>query len=400
MDAQFDLKTKVLAVKAVDSKTAHDYREIVNQVLDEHGIKEKTFSFSTDNEPSMLKAFCCDIRNGCICHIQSKACQKATGSTKLLRKTRKKFRAIARKANKSPKFSRAIVKTQKSSGVKVRTLKQEVKTRFTATHTMFRSFANDPDDNSGEDINISKVKENIKCINDAMVASLNKKDVEKLKIAEQDVNVLVNLLPLLDYMEEGINLLGGQKYCSGSVALPFLCKFLQALESNEDDPIYLAKFKEVLSTELVTRCKKNLNFMLLAKSSLCDKRFSKLTFLDYLNKAKVTELKKSNVLDAAREEISDMVAVDDIVAQSEPPPTKKKRFLDDFEDDPPVKVSALEQFEIFLKESPIQSSECPFKWFKMRLGVYPDFSKFAAKYLSVQVGLNGFIISKPVIGQF
>ena len=36
----------------------------------------------------------------------------------------------------------------------------------------------------------------------------------------------------------------------------------------------------------------------------------------------------------------------------------------------------------------------------MRLGVYPDFSKFAAKYLSVQVGLNGFIISKPVIGQF
>ena len=112
--------------------------------------------------------------------------------------------------------------------------------------------------------------------------------------------------------------------------------------------------------------------MLLAKSSLCDKRFSKLTFLDYLNKAKVTELKKSNVLDAAREEISDMVAVDDIVAQSEPPPTKKKRFLDDFEDDPPVKVSALEQFEIFLKESPIQSSECPFKWFKMRLGLLPN----------------------------
>ena len=239
-------------MKAVDNTTAHDYREIVNQVLDEYGIKEKTFSFSMDNEPSMLKAFCFDIRNGCICHIKSKACLKATGSTKLLHKTRKKFRAIARKANKSPKFSRAIVKTQKSSGVKIRTLKQEVKTCFTATHTMFRSFANDPNENSGEDINISKVKENIKCINDAMVASLNKKDVEKLK----DVNVLVNLLPLLDYMEEGINLLGGQKYCSGSVALPFLCKFLQALESNKDDPIYLAKFKEVLSTELVTRCKK------------------------------------------------------------------------------------------------------------------------------------------------
>ena len=206
----------------------------------------------------MNAAFCSDERNGCICHIQSIACQKATDSTTSLRKTRKKYRAIARKAKKSPKFSRAIIKAQKQKGITVRTLKQEVKTRFTATHTMFRSFANDPNEKSEEDINVIKVKENITCINDAMIHSLTKKEVEKLKITEQDVNVMVNLLPLLDYMEEGVNLLGGEKYCSGSVALPFLCKFLQSLESNEDDPL----FKNTLSKELVTRCKKNLNFML------------------------------------------------------------------------------------------------------------------------------------------
>ena len=136
-----------------------------------------------------------------------------------------------------------------------------------------------------------------------MVHSLSKKEVEKLRISEQDVNVLVKLLPLLDYMEEGVNLLGGQKYCSGSVALPFLTKFLQSLESNEEDPLYLGKFKTVLSKELVTRCKKNLNFMLLAKNSLCDKRFAKLKFLNYLNKAKVTELSKKDVIDAARNEL-------------------------------------------------------------------------------------------------
>ena len=41
------MRTKVLAVQAVDSKTAVDYRNVVDQVLDEHKIREKTFSFTT-----------------------------------------------------------------------------------------------------------------------------------------------------------------------------------------------------------------------------------------------------------------------------------------------------------------------------------------------------------------
>ena len=53
----------------------------------------------------------------------------------------------------------------------------------------------------------------------------------------------------------------------------------------------------------------------------------------------------------------------------------------------------------YLKESPTKTSNCPFLWFKTRLGVYPDFAKYAAKYLTVQTGLNEFIVVRDMFGQ-
>ena len=61
--------------------------------------------------------------------------------------------------------------------------------------------------------------------------------------------------------------------------LPFLVQFLKELETDEDGLVYVNKFKNVLREEMITRCAKNLNIKLLAKSSFFDKRYSKLKFL-------------------------------------------------------------------------------------------------------------------------
>ena len=53
-------------------------------------------------------------------------------------------------------------------GLRQMVLKQEVKTRFTATHTCIRSFLNDPNEEKDAPLDDLKVDENIDAINEAM----------------------------------------------------------------------------------------------------------------------------------------------------------------------------------------------------------------------------------------
>ena len=59
-------------MRPVEGKTATEYRAAVDNSLDSHGIKAKTFSFTTDNEPTMLKSFVPSERTECFVHIESK----------------------------------------------------------------------------------------------------------------------------------------------------------------------------------------------------------------------------------------------------------------------------------------------------------------------------------------
>ena len=84
---------------------------------------------------------------------------------------REKLRKIAKKAKKSSKFKYGIEKEQVKRGLRLLTLKQEVKTRFTATHTMVRSFLNDPNEKKEEEMDDEKVNANIEAINAVMVSA-------------------------------------------------------------------------------------------------------------------------------------------------------------------------------------------------------------------------------------
>ena len=263
----FILKKKVLDVFEIkEAKTAANYRKKVDEKLQEFDIKEKVWLHTTDNEATMRAAFDDNERNGFFAHIESIACKKALNNQKTLKMMRLKLRKIAKKANKSCNFKYAVEKQQRLKGLKVRTLKQEVKTRFTATHTMVRSILNDPNEKKDEEMDMEKVRLNIEAINQAMIDSkFKKEELTKLTIKEDDVRKMKELVNILDVLEVGITLIGGEKFATGSAVLPFLNKFLKLLEDDETDSVYISSFKRSLKTELESRCEVNLNKKVLAK---------------------------------------------------------------------------------------------------------------------------------------
>ena len=382
----FHLKTKILDILEMpEDKNAANYRRKVDATEENHGIAGKVFNYTTDNENTMKAAFGKHERNGCFAHIESKASKKALDNQQVLKKLRLKLRKIAKKANKSSKFKYALINQQKTRSLRVKTLKQEVKTRFTATHTMIRSFLNDPNEGTDEPIDVNKVKENIEAINGAMIdAKFSKKDLDRLEIQRDDLKKMIKLTPILDALEEGITLLGAEKYATGSSVLPFERKFRKLIESDEDDPLYLAKFKSDLLKEMKTRCDANLNRKVLAKASFFDKRFEKIEkFLD--------EMESENVLSDIRSELYDLERSleiennDDRNNNEEEPAKKKKRVLGTgfFDSDDEDDITAGEELERYRRESKLKADACPFLWWRNRCKEYPLLARLARKYLAV-----------------
>ena len=282
LDKNFFPKKKILDVLEMkENKTADNYKHRVIEKLSEFKIEDKVFSFTTDNENTMRKAFAKEERNGCFAHIQSLSSKKALESQKALKTLRSKLRKVAKKANKSSKFKYALQRQQKERGLKVKTLKLEVKTRFTATHTMIRSFMNDPKEGSGNGFDDEKIKQNIDAVNSAMKKSKFKKSVlAKLEVKDDDIKKMKELAEILDILEEGITLIGGENYATASAVLPFLHSINKVLEEDDTDPMYLSNFKAFLKNDLADRCDDNFNKLVLTKASFFDKRFAMLKFLE------------------------------------------------------------------------------------------------------------------------
>ena len=251
-------------------------------------------------------------------------------NSKVLKKVQK-LRKISSKSNKSPKFKRFIKKEQIKREIQVKSLKQEVATRFTSTKIMFDSFLPSKQD---EDIDPEQAKANIAAINAALKSCLAAKKFKLLEVTKKDMDIVMNILPTLKILEEGITKIGGEKYSTGSLVLPFLTKFLVFLDGDEEDQMYVRMFKKDLQREMITRCKDNLNIEVLALASFCDMRYSHLKFLDILKKFKVTCLTKEDIVEQFQREM-EMTHKDDEVEDTGEPKKKKMRwsFLDDDEDD-------------------------------------------------------------------
>ena len=184
-----------------------------------------------------------------------------------------------------------------------------------------------------------------------------------MEITEADFKVLLNVVPLFDSLEEGITLFCGEKYSSSSVTLPFLAKFLDLLKEDEADPTYVATFKDVLKEELITRCNDNLNFMMLAKCSIFDKRFSRLSFLTKLSQYNLTRISKEVVIEKIKQELELLVITaedpNNDLNKNEPPKKKVKFLADEVDEGDEMPATVIDEFDKYLDEKALKPDDNP-----------------------------------------
>ena len=88
-----------------------------------------------------------------------------------------------------------------------------------------------------------KAEKNIQAINQALSETVSPGDYQKLKLKPQCLEVMRELFPILSALEEGVTLMGGEKYGTGSSVLPFLLMFNRLLQPDDADRKYLCDIK-------------------------------------------------------------------------------------------------------------------------------------------------------------
>ena len=74
--------------------------------------------------------------------------------------------------------------------------------------------------------------------------------------------------------------LGGAKFVTSSIVFPVVASMKKLLKADSDDPVYIAKMKEIILEDFKPRLIENLNFELLLKATALDPRFKLMKMVE------------------------------------------------------------------------------------------------------------------------
>ena len=360
--------------------TAVNYREHVNNTEEQFSVKGKVKDYTTDNETKMHAAFKEDERNGCIAHIQSKTMEKAVKSVNTIRILRKKIVKVARLARFS-KFKYALVEAQKNKNLPQRCVLQEVKTRFTSTLTMLHSVMSFDDENSKEETR-KKAKLNIEAINTALAAVGTKKS-KTLIISESDGEKVVATANVLQPICFMLTMLGGDKYVTGSIVLPYMKKVVSLLTVEDTDPQFIVELKSFIRKDFLQRCRENLNFDILRKATLFDPRYKSMKSIDPTQKE---QLLVDIEIELEAMECPQKRKNDPVVDNIQTSKKKLKRLVLESDDESEYEDFTVKQeLNKYLNDSKLAEESDPLTdYWKKKKDIYPRLANLAKRYLCVQ----------------
>ncbi|XP_062381388.1 E3 SUMO-protein ligase ZBED1-like [Sardina pilchardus] len=252
IDQEWKLHSHALTVMRTDDRhTANACADHFMDVAGQWNIQERVSTLNTDSARNMIAAskqlpF---EHLPCTAHsIQRSVTVSLQNST--FEGVLAKCRKVVGHFKHSPPNTAELQKQQVAHGLKAETLAQDVPTRWNSTLEM-----------------IKRVQRNQEPLRDVLAQQKNnvtmptKAELEKLQKLEL-------LLEPCRYFTE---LLGGEKFVSCSVVLPALCHLSRVMETSEDDPTYVIKFKQTFSADMTTR-KDKTNLTWLKISTALDPR--------------------------------------------------------------------------------------------------------------------------------
>lgn len=194
------------------------------------------------------------------------------------------------------------------------------------------------------------------------------------------------------------DLLGGEKFVSCSAVLPALCHLSCVLETTEDDPAYMVKYKESFEADLEAR-KAKTNITWLRVATALDPRFKDLKCINKPDRAEVWDSIRALLHGMEKERPAQPES------QATPdPPSKKQTLMLLQESSSEEEEDNVEQCVERYKAEPLAGmDDCPQEWWSTHKASHSDMARLARKYLATPAtsvpcerlfSLSGHVVQK------
>ena len=257
-----------------EAHTADNYRDNVDEVLEDFKIKEN----------KMRAAFDDDERSGCLAHIIHSSVSEGFKQVPEVKDVIAKNRKIATKYHKSYAFKYNVEEEQKKRGLPVRAILQDVPTRWGSTRASTSSFL-DKEEKDEEVTRESDVfreqNRNMEAINSALrkIKYRGDQKLSQYLLTEEDMLRIATVNKFLTRLDIFSTTLGGDKYVSSSVLMPVIASMKKMMQEDSSDPMYIAKLKQVILADFNRRVAKNIDTEFFLLATALDPRWKDLKMI-------------------------------------------------------------------------------------------------------------------------
>ncbi|XP_031723827.1 zinc finger BED domain-containing protein 1-like [Anarrhichthys ocellatus] len=358
IDEQWELQSHALTVmKTEDGHFAETCAEHFIHVAQQWNVSDKVSTLSTDSARNMIAG----ARHLPFEHVPCVAHSLQRSVTVSLLNSAfddvlAKCREVVGHFKRSPASAAELEHQQIEHGQKKESLVQDIPTRWNSTLDMIKS-----------------VRRNEQPLRDVLTTQ----DTEIAMPTTAEMDNLQRLETLLEHCRDVTELLGGEKYVSCSVVLPAFCHLSRVMESSDDDPAYVVKFKSTFRTDLKTR-EENANIAYLKIATALDPRFKDLKCVPRAERAEVW----ASVTNLVKEQR--VVAEQPVEATTSEPPKKKIALLAaSSESDSEQEEDSVENgVRRYRAEPTISTEACPLEWWSKHAGSHCRLASIAQKYLA------------------
>ena len=107
---------------------------------------------------------------------------------------------------------------------------------------------------------------NLEALNEAL-EKVGTKKTKKLKLKASDLEIIISTASVLEPICEMLTMLGGEKYVTEAIVLPYMKKIVYLTRVEDTDPVFIAELKRFINHDFLQRCRANLHFDLLKKAT-------------------------------------------------------------------------------------------------------------------------------------